>query len=185
MNFLQRAVIAFALITATNLPANADLVISGESLIFDASGEYTVNLFATAEGQAEQVGGFGISLDFSSPNLTVERVAYNAAFETFLPVLAGDNPAQLSGTDTGFQPLSIGLNETVSLATVTFTATAPASAPISVLEITDGFFQNIAFRLDPQASALSVVAIPEPTSMALLASLGVIAGVTRRRRRRV
>ncbi len=154
----------------TSFPAHAAIVISGESINFSGAGVYTLNVFATAQGKAEIIGGFNLSLDFSSPNLNFSSVAYNSAFETIFPVSANANPAELSATDTNFMPLSIGENQTFSLAAITFDVIGPGSASISVGELNDGLFEPIPFSVNPSQSSLTVAtAVPEPGSVGLLA----------------
>lgn len=173
-----------ALIAFSALPAKADLVISANPILFNGAGSYTVDILATARESSFVIGGFNISIDFSAPELTLENVAYNSEFGSVLPVSPGASTAFLQGTDLDSitDPFRIDQDQSRSLATVTFNATGPAQAPIAVSEISDSFFQPVTAVSSPEMGAVSVTAIPEPSSIALLAGLGGFAMLRRRRR---
>lgn len=180
MKFLIVPVMACAaLLTASS--AKADLIVSGQSTVFAGPGSYTLDIFATAVGASEEVGGYNITLDFSDPDLTFSNVIYNTAFESTLPAAGGSDPVLLQATDTNFVGLSIPAASTSSLASITFNAVNSGSIGISVVQMNDTFFGPIATTV---SSALSVQPVPEPSAaLASFALAGV--GVAFRRRRRV
>ncbi|WP_404307059.1 PEP-CTERM sorting domain-containing protein [Neorhodopirellula lusitana] len=181
-----RTLAAVALLSATSFTADAALVISGEVQEFAGAGTYTLDIFGTAVGQAETIGGWNISLDFSDPNLTFQSVAYASDYETVLPVASGSDPALLQATDTNFVGQDFALGDTNTLASITFNAADLGAAPISPVLFTDAFFGGVDFSLDPGAPglALTPAAVPEPSSFAVLAVLGMVGGAIRRRKAR-
>ncbi|KAA1260810.1 hypothetical protein LF1_33520 [Rubripirellula obstinata] len=182
MKTYQKLAVVLAVIFTTCPAAKADLVISGESFIFAGEGSYTADIFVTAAGEAEDIGGFNLSLDFSDPFLTFESVSYNPVFESLVPVPAGSDPALLGGTDTNFNFISLQVGETSTIASVTFNATGPGFASITPVLFSDSFFGSVATSVNPSASRIGVSAIPEPSSLAAL-SLAIATGLIRRRRR--
>ncbi len=179
-----RVCAVLVLLTLSGTSAKAALVISGESMFFSGAGSYTLDIFATAVDMDEQVSGYNIDLDFSNPNLTFTSVAYNPVFDFPTPVMAGDDPAQLQASVIFGAPLTIGIDQTVSLASITFNATAAGAIPIIPVEVADEDFVAIsAVSLDQRAPSLSVTAVPEPASAFALAAIGLTSIWIRHRRR--
>lgn len=183
LNARHFGVFLFPLMLLWSGSARGDLVVSGEGTLFTGAGSYTLSVFATATGGAEEIGGYNITLDFSDPGLTFQSLVYNGAFESTLPVLAGSDPALLQATDTNFVGLNIPNGGTESLVEVTFNATGTGEIPISVQQMNTVFFAPITTSVSPTAGALSVTAIPEPSSCLLIFTALSIASLTRREKR--
>ena len=187
MSFASRVFAAVALISVP-LSAQAALApvleISGQVAPFSSPGAYTLDIFATAIDSPQVVGGFNITLDFSDPNLTFASVAYSFGTPG-PPVSPGADPAQLQTTDLSLVGLPVGVGQNVPLASITFNASAPGNVPISIGEVNDQFVGPIDASVNPLAPALSLTPtnVPEPSSLAALASLGLLSGALRRRRK--
>ncbi len=185
MKVILNVLFAVAMITVLSQPINAAVVLFGEQVEFTGPGSYSAQIFIQASGQAEEIGGFNIQVDASNPNITFNSVVYNSAFESIFPQANGANPVQLQGTDLNFAGLALNEGGVGTLATLTFTVTAPGVAPLFGAEISDTFFGEIPAQIAQVGGAISFqssVAVPEPSSFAF-GIVGAVGMVARRRRR--
>ncbi|MCD0460954.1 PEP-CTERM sorting domain-containing protein [Roseiconus lacunae] len=173
--------VAFAAIPTVG---RADVVFSGETVQFTGPGQYSLGLFATAIGQNEVIGGYNTTFDFSDPVFEYESTSFDAPeFNSVAPPsAAGSTLVQVGAQNTLFSGLSIDQDETIRLATVTFSATGPGTASLQVNAAFDQNFQALTFSSGGGLN-LAVTAIPEPSSCLFMAGLGGVVVSARRRRR--
>ena len=81
MKFCMHGLFALIVVAASGLPAKAAVLITGEVQDFSGPGTYVAEIFAQAIDQSETIGGFNISIDASSPNITYSSVTFNSIFD--------------------------------------------------------------------------------------------------------
>ena len=161
-------------------PAAAAVLVFGENVEISGPGEYSARLFATAVGQAEEIGGYNISVDASSASLTFKSVAYGAELESTLPGTEGDNPVLLQATDTNVSGVVLEENDSAVLAVLTFIVDGPGEAALTVQ---GGTVSGVFFDQIPASAGapISFQVVPEPTA-AGFCCLGLVGYLSRRRR---
>lgn len=179
---------ALALAVCIARPAEAGIVISGSTEQVVGPGRVTFNVIATARDQSETVSGFMVPvmlLNGAQFMIGADDFTENAVFDIA-------NESDLSGGTFGFNAiasgsvLSIGIDESVSLFELTLNLPSLPDGTTVVGNILDG----AAFDLSDEnqqpianlsiGAPLTVIAVPEPSSLACLGLAG-IASYWRRR----
>ena len=190
MKSLMYGLAAMLLAASMSTQSQAALIYSGSELEFTGPGTYTVDIFATAVGQQEEIGGYNFQMDFAGVGVqgtpTLIGIPTLNTFPTVFP---------LGGTSFGFSAFASPLpanafvvadGATEAIAQIQFEATTPGVIAWDE-QGTLAFDENnapIALTFSSTTPALTVTAIPEPSSLLALGCLGLIGGVVVRRRKR-
>lgn len=189
---MKKLSLAVMMIAVLSVPATvqADLLITGQELVLGgpaAPGTYSLGIFAESTDGPEGVSNYQFDLDFSNPN--VDFIGFNFATASgFLDTAVegtSTSPTNVGIAQFTFGPfLNVG-SAPVLLGVLDFAITSPV---VGVLEIpfdadANGTAYNgslpVSFGQGPTVSA-----VPSPTGLGALASLGFIGACSVVRRRR-
>lgn len=172
----MRLFFATMLVALSAATANAAVVVFGEVEPFTGPQAYTLDIYAQAVGQSHEIGGFNVIMSLNNPAFSfVTATVPTSVFETpFINNASGN--IQLGGTSTASVGLQLAAGQTGLLASVTFNASAPGVAPISLFGTEAIFDQNFETIAATVSGPAQLQPVPAPAGIVGLLSLG-IAGV--------
>ncbi len=189
-----KILLSLCLLAVVASRADAAVVYSGSFVEVGGPGIVSLDIYATAVDQAEEIVAWNLQIDLSDPDLAFDglqaSLTPNPTFELRAAgtgiVPGPGNTWFLGATSTVTPGLALNVGETATIASILVDVLGGDGGQVSVtsLNLSNANAQQIPFSFaDTNGSPrVGINVIPEPNSFALLAICSAALGYRRRRR---